>query len=56
MNVDKAENDRTKNTDTEKCEDDHNLLVVDIISATRNREITNSLERNVECYFCASGC
>lgn len=32
MNVDKAEDDRTQNADTEKCEDDHNLLVIDIIS------------------------
>lgn len=39
MNVDKAENDCTENTDTEKGEDDDNLLVIDIISATRNGEI-----------------
>jgi len=32
MNVDKAEDDRTENTDSEKCEDDDNLLVIDIIS------------------------
>ena len=36
MNVDKAEDDRTENTDSEKCEDDHNLLVIDIISENRN--------------------
>ena len=36
MNVDKAEDDRTQNADTEKCEDDHNLLVIDIISENRN--------------------
>jgi len=32
MNVDKAEDDCTQNADTEKCEDDDNLLVIDIIS------------------------
>ena len=36
MNVDKAEDDCTENADTEKCEDDHNLLVIDIISENRN--------------------
>lgn len=36
MNVDKAEDDRTENTDSEKCEDDDNLLVIDIISENRN--------------------
>ena len=40
MNVDKAEDDCTENADTEKCEDDHNLLVIDIISENRN---TNTL-------------
>ena len=35
MNVDKAENDCTENTDTEKGEDDDNLLVIDIISEKR---------------------
>ena len=36
MNVDKAEDDSTQNADTQKCEDDHNLLVIDIISENRN--------------------
>ena len=36
MNVDKAEDDCTENADTEKCEDDDNLLVIDIISENRN--------------------
>ena len=41
MDVDKAENDCSQNADTEKGEDDDNLLVVDIISKTRKRHLAN---------------
>ena len=48
MNVDKAEDDGTQNTDSEKCEDDHNLLVIDIISENRNTQsLVNKTERSV---------
>ena len=48
MNVDKAEDNCTQNTDSEKCEDDHNLLVIDIISENRNTQsLVNKTERSV---------
>ena len=32
MDVDKAENDCTKDADTQECKDDEDLLIIDIIS------------------------
>ena len=49
VNIDEAENDGSEDTDAEKCKDNKDLLVVDIIPERRKHSFYAALDIFAEC-------